>query len=176
MFQSFFGGEAIKVATYLINCMPLRILDNKSPAQLLLNLNDFTISLKVFGCVCFVHDYRNSVGKLDPRAIKCVFVGYSPTQKGYRCWCPSEHHFFVSMDVSFREHEPYYGQSSDNEITPFSPEVRQEGESNSEGILVVPFLFPLQVLLTMITLVQVRGRKITTLMIETYKMMYLQKI
>jgi hypothetical protein len=69
-----------------------------------------------------------------------VFVGYSPTQKGYRCWCPSEHHFFVSMDVSFREHEPYYGRSSDNEIIPFSPEVRQEGESNSGGILGGPIL------------------------------------
>jgi hypothetical protein len=88
--------------------MPLRILDNKSPAKLLLNLNGFVVSPKVFGSVCFVHDYKNNVGKLDPRAVKCVFVGYSPTQKGYRCWCPSEHRFFVSLDVTFSENEPYF--------------------------------------------------------------------
>ena len=72
MFQSFFGREAVKTATYLINRMPLRVLDNKSPAELLLKTNDFVVSSKVFGCVCFVHDYRSNVGKLDPHAIKCV--------------------------------------------------------------------------------------------------------
>ena len=46
--------------------------------------------LKTFGCVCFVQNKRPNVGKLDPRAIKCVFVGYSGTQKGYVCWSPVE--------------------------------------------------------------------------------------
>jgi hypothetical protein len=41
------------------------------------------LPLKIFGCVCFVQDYRPNVGKLDPRAVKCIFVGYSATQKGY---------------------------------------------------------------------------------------------
>jgi hypothetical protein len=85
---------------------------------------------KVFGCTCFVHDYRNSVGKLDPRAIKCIFVGYSPTQKGYRCWSPIERRFFVSMDVTFREKEPYY--ISSNKIT---QEIDNEGEKVDEGPL-----------------------------------------
>lgn len=140
----FLWGEAIKTAAYLINRMPLRGLDYKTPAEYLLKTNDFVVSPKVFGCVCFVHDYRNSVGKLDPRAIKCVFVGYSPSQKGYRCWCPSERRFFVSMDVTFRENEPYYGPADDTGITLSPPEVEQEGESNSggnlEGSIVVPTL------------------------------------
>jgi hypothetical protein len=87
--------------------MPLQVLDNKSPAMLLLNSNEFVVPLKVFGCVCFVHDYRNDIRKLDPRAIKCVFVGYSPTKKCYRCWCLSEHRFFTSMDVTFREYDQH---------------------------------------------------------------------
>jgi len=89
----FLWGEAIKTATYLINRMPLRVLEHKPPAELLLNSNDFGVSPKVFGCVCFVHDYRSDVRKLDPHAVKCVFVGYSSTQKGYRCWCPSKRRF-----------------------------------------------------------------------------------
>ncbi|WVZ80038.1 hypothetical protein U9M48_027553 [Paspalum notatum var. saurae] len=76
----FLWGEAVKTATYLINRMNLRVLDNKSPAELLLKSNEFVLSPKVFGCVCFVHDYKNNVGKLDAHAVKCVFVGYSPTQ------------------------------------------------------------------------------------------------
>ena len=81
----FLWGKAVKTAAYLINRMPLRVLDNKSPAELLLNSNEFVVSLKVFGCVCFVHDYRNDIRKLDPRVVKCVFVGYSSTKKGYCC-------------------------------------------------------------------------------------------
>ena len=119
---NFLWGEAVKTATYLINHMPLRVLDNKSPAELLLNSNDFIVAPKVFGCVCFVHDYRNDVRKLDPRVVKCVFVGYSPTQKGYRCWCPSEHRFFVSMDVTFCEYEPYYEPTNDTGVTLSPPE------------------------------------------------------
>ena len=106
----FLWGEAMKTAAYLINQMPLRVLDNKSHAELLLNSNEFVVSPKVFGCVCFVHDYRNDIRKLDPRVVKCVFVGYSSTKKGYCCWCPSEHRFFISMDVTFREYEPFMSQ------------------------------------------------------------------
>ena len=123
----------MKTATYLINHMPLRVLDNKYPAELLLNSNDFIVAPKVFGCICFVHDYRNDVRKFDPRAVRCVFVGYSPTQKGYRCWCPSKHRFFASMDVTFRENEPYYEPTNDTGITLSPPKGQQEGESNSGG-------------------------------------------
>lgn len=139
----FLWGEAIKTATYLINRMPLRILEFKTPAHLLLNSNDFVVPPKVFGCVCFVHDYQNSVGKLDPRAIKCVFMGYSPSQKGYRCWCPSERRFFVSMDVTFREHEPYYLASTvDTRISLTPPGVGQEGESVGGDSLTESILVP----------------------------------
>jgi hypothetical protein len=36
--------------------------------------------------LCHVHGPAQS--KLDPRALKCVFVGYSPKQKGYKCYQP----------------------------------------------------------------------------------------
>jgi transposase InsO family protein len=118
----FLWGEAIKTAAYLINRMPTRILNFRTPIECLSGTNSFIVPPKVFGCTCFVHDYRNSIGKLDPRAIKCIFVGYSPTQKGYRCWSPTEKCFFLSMDVTFREKEPYY--ISSNKIT---PEIDNEG-------------------------------------------------
>ena len=61
---------------------------------------------KVFGCVSFVHIHNH--GKLDPRAIKCVFVGYSSTQKGYKCYHPSSKKFYIYIDVTFNENESYF--------------------------------------------------------------------
>jgi hypothetical protein len=58
----------------------------KTPYEMLFGKNEFIVPLKVFGYTCFVRDHRLSVGKLDPQAIKVYLVGYSSTQKWYKCW------------------------------------------------------------------------------------------
>jgi hypothetical protein len=109
--------------------MPSRILGMKSPAELLLGKCDFKVPPKVFGCVCFVKDHRPTVGKLDPQATKCIFVGYASTQKGYKCWDPTGRMLFLSMDVTFREKEPYYTKK--NDFDPFLEEFSSVTESDS---------------------------------------------
>ena len=69
------------------------------------------------------------VGKLDPQAVKCIFVGYSSTQKGYKCWDPIGKRLFVSMNVTFREEEPYYTKKGD--LDPFLEEFSSVIESDS---------------------------------------------
>ena len=61
--------------------------------------------------------------------MKCVFVGYSSTQKGYKCWDPIGKKLFVSMDVTFREFEPYYTKPWD--LDPFLEEFSSVTESDS---------------------------------------------
>ncbi|GKA92355.1 retrotransposon protein, putative, ty1-copia subclass, partial [Tanacetum coccineum] len=39
--------------------------------------------LRIFGCVAYPHDKQ---GKLEPRAIKCVLLGYPEGVKGYRLY------------------------------------------------------------------------------------------
>ena len=63
----------------------------------------FPMDPKVFGCTCFVQDVCPQVSKLDPKSLKCIFVGYSRVQKGYRCYCPTLRCSFVSTDVAFFE-------------------------------------------------------------------------
>jgi len=109
----FLWSEAVMTATHLINRMPSRVLGMKTPYEMLCGKNEFVVPPKVFGCTCFVRDHRPSLGKLDPQAIKCIFVGYSSGQKGYKCCSPSEHCMFVSMDVTFRESVPFYGERND---------------------------------------------------------------
>jgi hypothetical protein len=58
----------------------------EAPCEMLKGDNGDILPLKVFDCVYFVKDNRPYIGKLDPSAVKYVFVGYSSTQKGYIYW------------------------------------------------------------------------------------------
>ena len=40
-------------------------------------------------------------------SLKCIFVGYSRVQKGYRCYYPTLQHYFVSIDATFFETTPF---------------------------------------------------------------------
>ena len=42
-------------------------------------------------------------GKLAPRAVKCMFLGYASESKGYRMWCPESKKVIQSRDVTFNE-------------------------------------------------------------------------
>ena len=91
----------------LIRC-PRRFLIEATPYhQLFPNNPLFPIDPKVFGYTCFVRDVRSQVSKLDPKSFKCIFVGYSRVQKGYRCYCPTLRRYFVFTDVTFFEITPF---------------------------------------------------------------------
>lgn len=61
----------------------------------------------MFGCTVYAHVKD---GKLDARAIKCVFLGYPEGIKGYKLWCikPNIQKVVISIDVVFKEDDfPY---------------------------------------------------------------------
>ena len=66
----------------------------------------------IFGCTTFVHVHNQHRDKLDPRAIKCVFLGYSSTKKGYKCYNPSTRKFYMFADVTFIENKLFFPKSS----------------------------------------------------------------
>lgn len=80
-----FWSQGVKTAAYLINRLPSRILDSKSPLEVMKGRPLDLSNLRVFGCVCFIHIQDNHRDKLDHTATKCVFLGYSSSQKGYKC-------------------------------------------------------------------------------------------
>ncbi|KAL5840582.1 hypothetical protein ACOSQ4_013190 [Xanthoceras sorbifolium] len=108
-----FWGEAVLTAAYLINRLPSRVLNFQTPCQVFSmkfpnNRLLSHIPQKVFGCTVYVHNHSSTRSKLDPKAIKCMFIGYSPTQKGYKCYSTSTRKLYVSMDVAFMEDQPYF--------------------------------------------------------------------
>ena len=90
------------------------MLDFKSPYEVLKGTKLNLSHLKVFGCTYFVHIQSSHRDKLDPRAVKCCFLGYSSTQKGYRCYNPKTNKIVVSRDVKFKEANPFFKPSVDS--------------------------------------------------------------
>ena len=90
-----FWSHGVLSAAYLINRLPSRILHFKSPLEVLQKQQPNLSHLRVFGCTCFVHIQTSHRDKLDPRAAKCVFLGYFATQKGYKCYHPPSKKLFI---------------------------------------------------------------------------------
>ena len=67
---------------------------------------------RVFSCTCFVHILTPGQDKLSCKATKCIFLGYSQLQKGYHCYSPQTHRYFLSVDVTFFEGSPFFSSSS----------------------------------------------------------------
>lgn len=107
MFQSglhlSFWGESVLTAAFIINRLPSSILNNKCPYELLYNKPVDYNQIKAFGCLAFAMNPVHTTDKFKPRGVPCVFVGYPPTQKGYRLLDLKTMQLFVSRDVSFNE-------------------------------------------------------------------------
>ncbi|KAK3025978.1 hypothetical protein RJ639_040952 [Escallonia herrerae] len=104
-----FWADAISTACFLINRMPSTVLNGDVPYSVLFPTKPlFPVEPRIFGSTCFVRDVRPHLTKLDPKALKCVFLGYSRLQKGYRCYSPNLHKYLVSTDVVFSEHSPFF--------------------------------------------------------------------
>jgi hypothetical protein len=59
-------------------------------------------NLRVFGCTAYAHVPDASRQKLDQKAVKMRFVGYSLTQKGYRLYDENRQRIFIRRDITFK--------------------------------------------------------------------------
>ncbi|KAL1206309.1 Retrovirus-related Pol polyprotein from transposon TNT 1-94 [Cardamine amara subsp. amara] len=106
-----FWGDAVMTACYLINRTPTKVLNDISPYEVLNKTKPHIDHLRVFGCVCFVLVPGDQRNKLDAKSTRSVFIGYSTTQKGYRCYDPSTKRIMTSRDVKFLEDQSYFEKS-----------------------------------------------------------------
>src|SRR6185312_9091757 len=68
--------------------------------------------LRVFGCACYPNISTTAPHKLASRSTRCVFLGYSPDHKGYRCFDLTSRRVLISRHVVFDESDFPYSTSS----------------------------------------------------------------
>ena len=89
--------------------MPSSVFHDQIPHSVLLpNQPLFCLLPRVFGCVCFVHILTLGQDKLSTKARKCVFLGYSRHQRGYRCYFLDINCYFIFANVTFFENSSLF--------------------------------------------------------------------
>jgi histone deacetylase 1/2 len=96
-----FWDQAFLTATYLINMLPTKVLDNKTPTKLLLGEKPHYEYLWVFGCACWPNLRPYNTKKVSFRSTQCVFLGYSSLHKAFKCLEQKSGYIYISQDVVF---------------------------------------------------------------------------
>ena len=71
-----------------MNMTPTTAIHNMMPKEKFIGRKPNVEHFKVFKYIAYVHVPDELCTKLDPKAEKSVFVGYSLEQKGYKCYNP----------------------------------------------------------------------------------------
>ena len=136
-------AEAASYTIYTLN----RVLSKVSPVtpfEAWHNKKPNLSHLRVFGPIAYLHVPKADRRKLDPTSIRCIFVGYSHTQKAYRFWNPANKTIKISGDVTFDEHHRLVGipekspECTEPETRPVSAQEEPVLVPNMDVISTVP--------------------------------------
>jgi hypothetical protein len=96
-----FWGKTLSYAHHIVNRLPSTALNGKTLLEVWSGslVNDY-YSMRIFGCSAYYHVTES---KLDPRAKKAIFLGFSGEVKGYRLWCSELKKVILSRDVTFNK-------------------------------------------------------------------------
>jgi hypothetical protein len=100
---NYFWAEAIATAIYIMNQTPIIVIDGMTLEEKFIGKKPYVSHLRVFSSIAYVHVLDEKRSKLNSKAEKCIFIGYSLEQKGYRCFNPSTRKLQVSRNVVFDE-------------------------------------------------------------------------
>ena len=78
------GTEAMHCECHVTNRLPPRPGKEKSPLESFYKMKPDASYFRVFGSTCYVQVPKSNRTKLDPKAKKCVFIGYDPHRKGWK--------------------------------------------------------------------------------------------
>jgi hypothetical protein len=98
-----YWDEAFLAATYLINCLPTKILQFSTPLEHLFKEKLNYDVLRTFGCASWPNLWLFNTHKLQFRSKQYVFFGYSNLHKGFKCLDVAGDLVYISQDVVFDE-------------------------------------------------------------------------
>jgi hypothetical protein len=105
---NYFWIEAVATVVYIMNRTPTSTIHGMTLEENFIGKKLDVSHLRVFGYIAYMHVPDEKRSKLNPKVEKCIFIGYSLEQKGYRCFNLSTRKLQVSRDVVFDEIVSWY--------------------------------------------------------------------
>src|ERR1044072_9262210 len=96
-----FWADAVDTACYIQNRISVRPILNKAPYELWKNKKPNISYFHPFGCICYVLNTKDKLGKFDSKAQTCILLGYSERSKGYRIYNKDSQIVEESIHVRF---------------------------------------------------------------------------
>ncbi|KAL4355086.1 hypothetical protein GQ457_06G022650 [Hibiscus cannabinus] len=113
MNTSSMNGKVVATVVYLMNRLATKVVDGKTPFEAWSGSKPSVKHLRVFGSICYNHISANMRSKLDERAWRGIFVGYSSQSKGYRIYNLESKMIVVSRDDIFYEDSYWNWEKND---------------------------------------------------------------
>ena len=79
-----FWAEALSTAVFLHNWSPMKVVKGTTPFEAWTAQKPKVSHLRAFRCAAYAHIPKDERQNLDPKARKCIFLGYGSETKGYR--------------------------------------------------------------------------------------------
>ncbi|KAJ0678253.1 putative RNA-directed DNA polymerase [Helianthus annuus] len=95
--------HVLDVATYHLNILPSKLPNYQSPTECLYFNRPSYDHLRVFGCLCYPLIPYTTINKLEHRSMPCVFLGYPPNHRGYKCLNLATKKIIINRHVIFYE-------------------------------------------------------------------------
>ncbi|KAK1694815.1 hypothetical protein QYE76_011512 [Lolium multiflorum] len=127
-----FWSYALETAAFTLNRAPSKSVET-TPYELWFNKKPKLSFLKVWGCEAYVKKLQPD--KLEPKAEKCVFIGYPKETIGYTFYHRSEGKIFVAKNGTFLEKEFLTKESSavpENVPVPPTPATEEANDNDHE--------------------------------------------
>jgi hypothetical protein len=78
---NYFWAKAVTTTVYIMNRTPTAAVHGMTPKEKFTGKKPDVSHFIVFGCIAYVYVFDEKRSKLDPKAKKCIFIGYSLEQK-----------------------------------------------------------------------------------------------
>ena len=129
-----FWAEAVSTAAYLRNRTTTSANEEQlTPYEKWHGHKPDISNLKVFGCAAYSHVSNAQRRKLDKKARRMCFVGYSKNPKGYRLIDINTDKVIIRRDVVFNESDfRFLNRKDGTESVPILPDLFDEPEDEGE--------------------------------------------
>ncbi|KAJ9546541.1 hypothetical protein OSB04_019084 [Centaurea solstitialis] len=104
-----FWAEAVNTACYTQNRSLIVKRFRRTPYELFRNRKPSIKHLHIFGCVCYILNNKDNLGKFDSKSDDGIFLGYSSISKTYRVQTIEE-----TIHVKFDESGPTFPHAHDS--------------------------------------------------------------